>query len=181
MSALAEAAHTRATNPLDEKMTAAQLARRDFKSSLPRKILNLRLSPMAALGQTFILLDRFRALAEHYGADPELIHAELIHAELIYFTPTVQVATFPVPNQDKLGAFCDAVNAAKGATFLGVLFIHTDREANPGYHTVSFVAQFIGGPEAVTRMKVAQQRRLLELEQMTLERISKSKGGKGKK
>jgi hypothetical protein len=45
----------KAVNRLDSMMTPGQVARRKFKSALPRKAQNRLLSPMQALGETFTL------------------------------------------------------------------------------------------------------------------------------
>lgn len=170
------------TNPTEARMTPAQQARAAFKRTLPRParkpeaVKDLKpLTAMEALGQTFILLDRFRGAAEKFGADPEVILAELIYC-LPVTQPTLPEATLTVPAIEKIGDFANAVLGLDQALFLGVLFLQYDPDTdNSEYKAVSFVAPFLSGPEAVSRMKMAQQRRLLEMEQHTLNSIQRGR------
>ena len=79
---------TTSTNPLDARMTPAQIARRKFKATLPRKIHNRRLSAMEALGETFTLLDRFRGMVTEQKQDPDVT----LHAALAYCQPEADPA-----------------------------------------------------------------------------------------
>jgi hypothetical protein len=162
-------------NPLDAKMTPAQIARRKFKSGLPRKIPNRVLSPMEALGETFTLLDRFRGLVVYEKGDPAA--ATTVYAALAYSLPAPAakfVYTMTVP-EPPIGKFCDAVLALghDNAQFLGVVFIHVDPDAeNRAYKAVSFVAQFVGGSEAEGRLLAAQKDELARV-QKTLEKLTR--------
>lgn len=146
------------TNPLDSMMTRAQVARRKFKSTLPRKIENRRLSPLEALGETFTLFDRFRGMVGEQGPDPDVT----LHAALAYCLPESDPAmlgdTLLIPGHSNVGGFCDGVMKLDRPQFLGVVFIQLDPDTNdPKYKWVSFCAQFMGGPEAESRLHYAQK------------------------
>src|SRR5579871_2503133 len=86
-------------NPLEERMTRAQVARRRFKSSLPRKIDNVELSWTKALTRTADLFDDFRNEMRAAGANPEHVQAGLV-----FFQPHVkeilaQTVTLPTPEK----------------------------------------------------------------------------------
>jgi hypothetical protein len=150
----------KAVNRLDSTMTPAQVARRKFKSALPRKPQNRILTPMQALGETFTLLDNFRGvvMAEKQSKAAALT----VYGSLAYSLPksTKLAHTIPVPEPGEIGAFCEAVLALeqKDALFLGVVFVQTDPDAeNTAYKAVSFVAQFMSGPDAEARLLYAQK------------------------
>ena len=143
-------------NPLDSTMTPAQVARRKFKSSLPRKIENRRLSAMEALGETFTLVEKFRGMIAEEGVNPD----KTLHVALAYSLPEAGTlaATLLLPGQSGLGKFCNEVVALKRPLFLGVVFIQVDFDtSNPAHQAVSFCAQFTGGPEAEGRLLFAQK------------------------
>ena len=145
-------------NPLDNLMTPAQIARRKFKASLPRKIENRRLSARAALGEAFTLVDRFRGLIAEQNVNPD----KTLHAALAYCLPESDpgtlAATLLLPGASGLGKFCDEVERLDRPMFLGVVFVQVDLDTdNPTYQAVSFVAQFMCGPEAEGRLFYAQK------------------------
>jgi hypothetical protein len=152
----------------DIKMTPAQVARRKFKSSLPRKLENRRLSPEAALGELFTLLDRFRGFVVGETGNPEAV--KTIYAGLAFCLPESQPAmlaeSFPVPEPGDqtgaFGAFCESVLSLNDPQFLGVVFVQVDPDAeNTVYKAVSFAVPFLGGPEATARLRYAQDKELL--------------------
>lgn len=155
----------KAANRLDELMTPAQIARRKFKSSLPRKTQERRLSAMEALGEVFTLLDRFRTiLAEQNGPDPN----QTIYAALAFYLPETDPAmladTLTVPEPGKIGPFCDKVMALDRPRFLGLVFVQMDPNTDKrAYRAVSFAVPFMTGPEADGRLQTAQQMELAKL------------------
>lgn len=159
-------------------MTPAQIARRKFKSSLPRKIEHRDLPPMQALGTVFTMLDQFREMlqAEKPGIDP----ARTIYAALAYVTPksTELADTLTVPEPRKIGPFCEKVLALEtDADFLGLVFVHVDPDTkNPAYHAVSFVVPFMTGPDAEARLLFAQRAELAKI-QAVLQGIQKVRKG----
>lgn len=145
-------------NPLDGMMTSAQIARRKFKSSLPRKIENRRLSAMEALGETFTLFDRFRTMVAEEGQNPDVT----LHAALAYCQPEADPAmlatTLLLPGPAKVGKFSGEIVELDRPLFLGIVFIQLDPDTdNPNYKWVSFCAQFLAGPEADGRLMFAQK------------------------
>lgn len=157
----------RKANPMDGKMTPAQVARRKFKSTLPRKPQTRVLSPMQALGETFTLLDQFRDLvfAETQRADV----ARSLYAALVYTIPdTAKLAfTITVPGPGELiGPFCDEV-LALNASFLGLLFVQVDPDAkSTEQQAVSFVVPFMSGPDAEARLLFAQKEELSKIQKV---------------
>jgi hypothetical protein len=148
----------KAVNRLDNMMTPGQVARRKFKSSLPRKVSNRTPSPMEALGETFTLLDRFRTMVAEEGADPD----RTLYAALAYYLPEASPETLAftafLPGPSKAGEFCDDVMKLPHPVFLGLVFIQVDLDTeNPAYRTVSFCTQFMGGPDAEARLLYAQR------------------------
>lgn len=166
----------KSTNPLDARMTPAQIARRKFKSSLPRKVENRRLSAVAALGELFTLLDRFRGTVAEALRTPDAV--KTIYAALVYCLPESKPAmladTLPVPEPGgtSFGAFCEEAMALDRPLFLGVVFVQVDPHAeNSAYKAVSFVTQFMGGPEAEARLHYAQEKELLKIQKDMEKRI----------
>jgi hypothetical protein len=154
----------------DSMMTPAQIARRKFKSMLPRKPQNRSLSPMQALGELFTLLDQFRGMvrAEKQSMDA----AQTIYAALAYALPgTAKLAlalTVPEPGK-KVGPFCEAVMGLerKSPVFLGVVFVQVDPDAeNTAYKAVSFVVPFMSGPDAEARLLFAQKEELAKIQKV---------------
>ena len=106
-------------------MTPAQVARRRFKSGLPRKIADGELSPMAALAMTMELLDRFRSEMGPKNTND-------VQAGLVFFQPKIKeilAQTIIVPPPGEIGPFCEYVLALDGAVFLGLLFLQHDTKA----------------------------------------------------
>jgi hypothetical protein len=167
----------KAVNRLDSTMTPAQVARRKFKSSLPRKVENRRLSAEAALGETFTLLDRFRGIVTAEMHDPEAV--KTVYAALAYCLPESKPAmladTLPVPEpgmKKAFGAFCEKALSLDKPHFLGVVFVQVDPHAeNRAYKAVSFVTQFMSGPDAEARLHYAQEKELLKIQKDLEKRI----------
>jgi hypothetical protein len=157
----------KAVNPLDSMMTPAQVARRKFKSSLPRKVENRRLSAMEALGETFKLLDRFSSMVVAETQHKEA--ARTVSASLAYCLPESDPATLAhtltVPLPSKIGKFCEKIMSLDWPLFLGIVFIQTDPYTDQRQHkTTCFVTQFMGGPAAIARLRYAQEIELLKVE-----------------
>ena len=145
-------------NPMDRMMTPAQIARRKFKSSLPRKPQNRRLSALEALGTTFQLLDRFRGIVADEGLDPDTIQAGIVYY-LPESDPSIFAGTIPLPKHSELGPFVERVMALDRPLFLGVLFKQDDpATTKASYKTTMFGVQFMGGPEAEGRL-LAEKRK----------------------
>lgn len=165
-------------NPLDSMMTPAQVARRKFKSSLPRKVENRRLSAEAALGETFTLLDRFRGIVTAEMRNPEAV--KTVYAAIAYCLPeskpTMLADTLPVPEpgtKKAFGTFCEKVLSLDKPLFLGVVFVQVDpdRRDDRVYGATCFVTQFMGGPEAIARLRYAQEKELLKIQKDMEKRI----------
>lgn len=147
-------------NPLDRKMTPAQIARRKFKSLLPRKLQNRALSPMQALGELFTQLDQFRGIvrAEKQKMDAD----QTVYAALAYCLPESDPGTLAhtltVPEPSKIGSFCNKVMSLERPRFLGIVFIQVDPDAGDlQFKATCFATQFLPGPEVVARLKYAQE------------------------
>ena len=159
-------------NPLDSTMTPAQVARRKFKSSLPRKVENRRLSAEAALGELFTLLDRFRGFVTDEMRIPEAVNT--VSACLVYCLPESEPAmlantlTVPEPGVTRaFGDFCEEVLSLDKPLFLGVVFVQVDPYAeNTAYKAVCFVTPFMAGPEAAARLHYAQEKELLKIQKV---------------
>jgi hypothetical protein len=151
----------KSTNPLDATMTKAQVVRRKFKSSLPRKVENRRLSAMEALARTFDLFDRLRDMMAEAG-----LKKGDVKAGLVYCQPEtkgrehVLVESIELPKPEEIPTFAEKVLALDKPLFLGVIFAQSDREADKAdQRAVAFVWPFMAGPEAEGRLLAA--RRLL--------------------
>ena len=153
-------------NPLDARMTPAQIARRKFKATLPRKPQNRRPSAMEALGTLFTLLDQFAGFIGEQGQDPD----KTLHAALAYHLPETDPGSVAeivmLPNRSELGNFCDAITALPRPVFLGVVFVQVDPDADKqAYKAVSFCVPFAGAPEDAGRLLTAQKMYLYKIEQ----------------
>lgn len=144
----------------DKLMSPAQIARRKFKSALPRKPQNRTVSPMQALGETFTLLDQFRGMVrtETQRMDSD----KTVYAAIAYELPGASKLAFTitVPEPGAIGPFCDVVLGLekKAPSFLGVVFVQVDTDTkNSAYETVSFVVPFMSGPDAEARLVFARK------------------------
>lgn len=151
-------------NPLDGMMTRAQVARRKFKSTLPRKIENRRLSALEAIGETFKLFIRFREILTEQGVDPDIT----LNAGLAYCLPESDPAMLGtavlIPGPSNVGAFCDGITKLDRPLFLGMVFIQLDPDTDDRkYKWASFCTQFMGGPEAESRLQYAQKMCLAQI------------------
>ena len=159
----------KAVNSLDSMMTPAQVARRKFKSALPRKPQNRSLSPMQAIGETFTLLDEFRDTV--HAEKQKMDAAKTVYAALAYALPdTAKLAlTLTVPEPAKIGPFCDTVMrlGRKNPVFLGVVFVQVDPDTTKAaYKHVSFVVPFVSGPDAEARLLYAQREELTKIQKI---------------
>lgn len=154
----------------DSMMTPAQIARRKFKSMLPRKPQNRSLSPMQALGETFTLLDQFRGMV--MAEKESKAAAKTVYAALAYSLPDAAKLAFTltVPEPGKMiGPFCEMVMGLekKAPVFLGVVFVQVDPDAeNTAYKAVSFVVPFMSGPDAEARLVYAQKEELTKIQKV---------------
>jgi hypothetical protein len=158
----------KAVNRLDSMMTPGQVARRKFKSALPRKPQNKELSPMQALGELFTHLDRFRDMVAAEKQDRAA--ANNVYAALVYSLPdSVKLAlTITVPHPgEKIGEFCETVMGLERPSFLGVVFVQVDPDAgSTAYKAVSFVVPFVSGPDAEARLVYAQRQELTKIQKV---------------
>jgi hypothetical protein len=159
----------------DSMMTPAQIARRIFKSSLPRKPQNRKMSAMEALGETFTLFDRFRNVVAEQGQNAD----ETVLAALAYWLPESDPATVAqirwLPNPSGVAAFSKDVMALPQPAFLGAVFVQVDPDAEKdAYKAVSFCVPFVGGDEEAGRLLVAQRMLLLKLQETT-KRVKRSR------
>lgn len=147
----------KSANRLDEMMTPAQIARRKFKSTLPRKIHNRRLTAMEALSQVFDLFDRFRGAVVNEGLDSNTILAGLVYC-LPETNPSLFADTIRLPDPSEIVPFCEKVAALDRPLFLGTFFLQLDPDAKKVEHAaVVFCAQFLGGAEAEARLLYARK------------------------
>jgi hypothetical protein len=135
-------------------MTPAQVARRKFKSALPRTPQTRILSSLQAIGATFTLLDDFRDLVR--TEKPETDPAKTVYAALAYSIAD-KTYTLTVPEPSKIGPFCDAVaSLKKNPLFLGVVFIQVDPDAKKTpLQSVSFAVPFMSGTKVDVWLKQA--------------------------
>jgi hypothetical protein len=167
----------KAVNRLDSMMTPAQVARRKFKSSLPRKVENRRLSAMEAIGETFKLLDRFCSMV---AEETQLVEtANTIYAALTYCLPETDPATLAytitVPEPSRIGKFCEKVTSLDRPLFLGIVFLQVDPYTDQRqYKTTCFVTQFMSGPEAIARLRYAQENELLKVQKQLEKKLGLS-------
>jgi hypothetical protein len=147
-------------NPLEMRMTRAQVARRRFKSSLPRKPANVELSWMQALARTVDMFDGLRDAMSAVGVNPD--HAQ---AALVYFQPHardgVLAQVVPLPKPGKMAEFCEHVMSLDKPVFLGVLFLQHDAEAEKAGDTkqanVLFGTALTTAHDAEARMLAARE------------------------
>ncbi len=164
----------------DELMTKAQIARRKFKSSLPRgaQLPEVTLTPMHALGELFRLMNQFLIMIR--AEQPKIDATKTLYAALVYTLPGAKelASRVAVPDPgEKVGAFCDTVMGLRNAKFLGVVFIQTDPEAAKAeYQSVSFVVPFETSHDAAARLLYAQQEELTKYRKMN-EYVSRLRKG----
>jgi hypothetical protein len=148
-------------NPLDSTMTKTQIVRRRFMSELPRRIENRILSPLEALARTMQLFDKLRNAMRAAGLDANNVRAGIIYCqpetERIGEAVTVLAETIALPDHGKIGSFCNRVMALDKPLFLGVIFSQHDPDTTkPEYRDRVFVAPFMNGPEAESRLIAAR-------------------------
>jgi hypothetical protein len=162
-----QTADWRRPNRLDKTMTPAQVARRRFKSSLPRKIGVAELTPELALLRSMELLGRFR---------DEVVHEEQtedsVRAALVYYQPhtkgkeAVLAQVLPIPERTKFPSFFEKVLALDKPVFLGMLFWQHDAKAAKDGDTkqanVIFGCEFTKSHAAEARLLAARQRQSLD-------------------
>jgi hypothetical protein len=143
-------------------MTPAQLVRKKFKSALPRRILNRRLSKMEALARTMELFDKLRGEMDAAGLQKSDVSAGLVYCQPE--TPGMenilaQVARLPNPDAGNIGMFCETTMALDRPLFLGVLFLQVDRDplVKAEKRNTLFVWPFMLGPDAEKRLLAARK------------------------
>jgi hypothetical protein len=149
-------------------MTPAQIARRKFKSMLPRKPQNRTLAPLQAIGEAFTLLAQF---CEMVSAEGQRMNPQrTVYAALAYTLPGIArlALTLTVPEPEKIGPFCETVLGLerKKPIFLGVVLVQVDPDAKGTYHSVSFVVPFMSGPDVEARLLYAQKEELTKIQKM---------------
>jgi len=147
-------------------MTRAQVARRRFKSSLPRKVSHAELSVEIAVARTMELLGRFRDEVVDEG-----LSADSVQAALVYCQPhtkgkeAILAQVMVVPERSKFGAFFDAAFALDRPVFLGMLFLQHDAEATKARDakqaSVMFGCEFTKSHDAEARLLAARYQQTL--------------------
>lgn len=155
-----QAIQTERVNPLDATMSKAQVVRRKFKSGLPRKIENRRLSHLEAMARTMELFDRFRNTMREAGLEADDVQAALVFCQPE--TPGREEVVFEtsvLPAPQEIGAFVDRVMALDRPLFLGIMFHQTDRDPDikPEKRYTLFVWPLMAGPEADKRLLAARR------------------------
>lgn len=153
----------------DSMMTPAQIARRKFKSALPRKPQNKTLVPLQAIGEAFTRLGQFVDMIQ--AEMPRRDAAKTVYAALAYTLPGASKLAFTltVPKPEKIGPFCDTVMGLerKSPEFLGVVFVQVDPDAKKAfYKAVSFAVPFMSGPEVEPRLRYAQKEVLTQIQKI---------------
>ncbi len=153
-------------NPLDKMMTPAQVARRRFKSSLPRKQGQRDLAPMEAIGHMMNVFTRFMQEMEGVGLDPQDVKAAIV-----YYQPKTkgkehvlaQTEVLPTKPAD-VGAFCEKILLLDKPVFLGMLFEQHDRKAEKNADAkqawVAFGVPFTEAHDAAARLIAARDQLL---------------------
>ena len=149
---------TKKPNKLDKEMTPAQLARRDLKSSLPRKAQDRSLTAMAAMGEIFNLLDRFRGEVAARG-----LSKDTVTAALVYYQPEANPGMFAnvvlLPEPAGIPVFVDTVLALDRPEFLSAFFHQVDPDAKSApFQNTLFVVPLVSGPEEEGRLLFARER-----------------------
>jgi len=147
-------------------MTRAQVARRRFKSGLPRKIESRDLSPMEALARTMGLFDSLRSEMQRAG-----LSKDDVKAALVFYQPNTKgrehviAETRLLPKPEDIPQFCEAVLSLDSPVFLGVLFQQEDHEARKAgdtrQATVMFGCELTKAHNAEARL-LAARNQLLE-------------------
>lgn len=141
-------------------MTPAQVVRRRFKSSLPRKIEDRELTPVQAMAETMGLLERFRGMLADEGMDPHSISVGLV-----YDQPSLKEKQGPLADTvallgpEDIGQFVRKVSKLDRPRFLGLVFNQLDEKAEKAeYRNVLFAVPFVTGPDAAARLVFARER-----------------------
>jgi hypothetical protein len=163
----AQSAEQRKTkNPLDDTMTRAQVARRRFKSSLPRKIGYVELTPFEAVLRTGDMLVRFLREVESEGLDGDTVQVGLVFCQpKTKGKEHILAETIVLPGPEKIGAFADRVLALDKPVFLGLLFLQRDPEATKARDekqaSVMFGCEFTKSHDAEARLLAARHQQTL--------------------
>jgi len=146
-------------NPLDAVMTKAQVARRKFKSALPRKPENRELTALEAMGRTMLLIDRFRGEMASEELSPDDVEAALIYSWRDGKNLETDVVKLPKPKD--IAGFADRVMAVRNPRFLGVLFLQRDHQAEKDEKkSTIFVFPFLTDPQSKKLMIEARNRQM---------------------
>ena len=147
-------------------MTRAQVARRRFKSSLPRKVSYAELSTELAVARTMELLGRFRDEVTAEG-----LSADSVQGALVYCQPhtkgreAILAQVMVVPERPKFADFFEAVFSIDRPVFLGMLFLQHDAEATKARDvkqaSVMFGCEFTKSNDAEARLLAARHQQTL--------------------
>ena len=131
-------------------MTPAAKVRRRFKAGRPKFAAFDSMTVLMALSRTFEEMDKAATLMLEEGLEPNDVRAYLIYRE----PGRIEIAMLPAP--DKIGPFIEKIARTQKPEFLGLLFYQKDREASPGKQDVTWIIQYMGGPEAERDLRAAQ-------------------------
>jgi hypothetical protein len=139
-------------NPVDQLMTRAAKVRRRIKAGRPKFVPLESMNILMALSRTFAEMDRTATLMLEEGLDPRDVRAYLIYRH----RGGMEIAMLPSPKT--IGPFIEQIGRRKDPDFLGLLFYQRDREAAPGKQDVTWVIQYMGGPEAERDLRLMRQK-----------------------
>jgi hypothetical protein len=139
-------------------MTTAQVVRRKFKSALPRRIENRRLSNFEAMARIMDLFGTFREEMKAAGLDESDVFAGLVYCQPFTKGEEGVLARTVVLDPEHTENFVKKVMALDQPLFLGVMFLQLDHGAEkPEKRSTLFVWPFMAGPEAEKRLLAARK------------------------
>jgi hypothetical protein len=145
-------------------MTRAQVARRRFKSSLPRtKILDVELSPRTALARTMELLGRFRDEVVAEGLSETTVQGALVFCQPHTKGKEAVLAQVKVvPEFAEFSQFFTEMLTIDKPVFLGMLFWQHDPDARDEKQSrVMFGCAFTKSHDAEARLLAARNQQAL--------------------
>lgn len=146
---------------MEKSLTAASRVRRSLKAGSPRRIHNVRLTHTEAILRLVTEANKARGLMRAEGLDPDDINCALIFCtpELPGFENSVRYKWLPAPGQtSQFFDWFEDESKKAALLFLGILWNQEDREARAKGEdgSVSWVRQFLAGPEAERRLLAAR-------------------------
>ena len=152
-------------NPLDKTMTPAQVARRRFKSSLPRKQGQRDLAPMEAIGHMMNVFTRFMQEMEGVGLDPQASkRPSCITNRKPRAKNTCSPNRGPTDQARRRRRILEKILLLDKPVFLGMLFEQHDRKAEKNADAkqawVAFGVPFTEAHDAAARLIAARDQLL---------------------